>query len=476
MKKWLILVFLLIDPVCYAQSATINWTKVDQVIDGFGAHDGFRYPMSAAQVTEVFGTTGTELGASILSTPEGDGTGAVDPDDCSIVSSGCQEFYASDITGAASYGARVIGVVYGFPAAYTTNGSESCTGGSGNGTLAPGQYQDFANWEANFVQSVKNYSGVTLYGMAVQNEPEYCESGEHFTMSGSAFDTYIKNYMGPTFKTDGLGSTLIVYPTANYDHLSSFSNCATDSSCAPYVGAFAYHDYDTTSTEGTPGTVSSTPYPAGWAAGKKFWQEEVSCQGSGSDPNFCNGTFDPSWTNAMDWASVMDQRLAVDNVSMWNYWWFYVEPSPSDGSGLIQDSCAKCGDVVTVAGRAYVFAQYARFVRPGYYRIDATHVPQSGVSVSAYENTSSGTLVIVATNYTASPILQTFSITNAPTFTSVKPYISSATQDIQAQVDQSVSSNSFGYTLPAKSVTTFVAASSGSTAPAPPTNLQVTVN
>jgi hypothetical protein len=63
---------------------------------------------------------------------------------------------------------------------------------------------------------------------------------------------------------------------------------------------------------------------------------------------------------------------------------------------------------------------------------------------------------IVATNYSSSSVSQTFCITNAPTFTSLKPYITSATQTIQAQTAVSVSGNCFTYTLPASSVTTFV--------------------
>lgn len=134
-------------------------------------------------------------------------------------------------------------------------------------------------------------------------------------------------------------------------------------------------------------------------------------------------------------------------------------------------------DTGVVPLRTYVIGQYSRFIRPGYYRIDATHVPQTGISVSAYQNTSGGNLVIVATNYTASPISQTFNLTNAPAFTSVTPYITSATQDIQSQAAQPVSSNSFTYTLPADSVTTFVGTTSPtSTGPTAPTNLQAVID
>jgi len=94
------------------------------------------------------------------------------------------------------------------------------------------------------------------------------------------------------------------------------------------------------------------------------------------------------------------------------------------------------------------------------------------VSVSAYQQTSSNTLVIIATNYTGSSLSQTFNITNAPTFSTLAPTITSASQNLAQLSNVSLSGNSFTYTLPAQSIMTFV----GSTASIPPpTNLSGTV-
>ena len=110
----------------------------------------------------------------------------------------------------------------------------------------------------------------------------------------------------------------------------------------------------------------------------------------------------------------------------------------------------------TAALRAYMLGQYGKFVRPGYYRIDATHLPQTGVSVTAYQNTSNNTLVIIATNYTTKPLSQAFTLSNAPTFTSVTPTTTSSSQSLAQQSPVSVSGNGFTYNLPAQSITTFV--------------------
>jgi glucuronoarabinoxylan endo-1,4-beta-xylanase len=82
------------------------------------------------------------------------------------------------------------------------------------------------------------------------------------------------------------------------------------------------------------------------------------------------------------------------------------------------------------------------------------------VYVTAFQNTSSGTLVIVAVNTNGSNTSQSFSVTNAPPFSALTPYVTSASLSLSAQAAVSPSANEFTYTLPAESVTTFVGSSS----------------
>jgi glucuronoarabinoxylan endo-1,4-beta-xylanase len=469
MKKWLLFSFFLIGPVCYAQTATIDWTNVHQIIDGFGASDENETPLTSTQQAFFFGTGSGDLGLSILRVGVTIGSPA-SPGSCTSVSTSCAggSNYTSDIAAITAQGGRVYASAFGAPAAYTTNGSYICDAGNGNGQLATGSYGAYATWLANYVESIQTYDGVTLYALSIENEPDQCADYGSAEYSASQFDSFIKNNLGPTFSTDSLKTLIFMPETSSYSNLSSYGvTCAQDSSCYTYLGGVNWHDYDASVT-GTD-TVNDDPYPSGWASGKKYWETEVSCY-TGHGPDFCNGDtgFVGTIADGIGWAAIIDQRMAVDNANAWLYWWFENE---GDNEGLISYPDG------TVAARAYVLGQYARFIRPGYYRIDATHIPQSGVSVSAYENTSGGDLTIVATNYTSSAVSQAFTITNAPTFNSVTPYITSATQNIQVQPAQPMSSNSFTYTLPADSVVTFVGASlSDSTIPAPPTSLRATVN
>jgi glucuronoarabinoxylan endo-1,4-beta-xylanase len=77
------------------------------------------------------------------------------------------------------------------------------------------------------------------------------------------------------------------------------------------------------------------------------------------------------------------------------------------------------------------------------------------VYVSAYKNASTGDFVIVAINQSTSSITQKFVLNNSTAGT-VTPWITDGTRDLILQGSVNVSWNSFSYSLPAKSVCSFV--------------------
>ena len=137
MTKGLILLFLLIGPVCHAQSVTIDWTNVHQVIDGFGAtstNDAGSAKvtlLTSAQSSFFFGTGNGQVGLSIIRVEPPNGASSYGQGDCTTVSSSCVGAYASDVAFATSFGARVYVEPQSPPAIYTTNGSVICTANGG---------------------------------------------------------------------------------------------------------------------------------------------------------------------------------------------------------------------------------------------------------------------------------------------------------------------------------------------------------
>src|SRR5579871_4659266 len=105
-----------------AQTATVNWTNVHQVIDGFGASDAFQGgSLSSANQQFFFGTGSGQLGLSILRVQVSSNSNSA-PGDCSSVSTGCAGEFVGDMKAAAANGARVYASPWSPPAQYNTNG------------------------------------------------------------------------------------------------------------------------------------------------------------------------------------------------------------------------------------------------------------------------------------------------------------------------------------------------------------------
>jgi len=421
-------------------SARVDWTDVHQIIDGFGAADAWIGPLSSANQNFFFGTGSGQLGLSLLRTDVPDNADV--SGDCSTVNSGCAGPYISDMQAVLANGGRIYSSPWTPPAAYESNGLNYCTNNSG---LLPADYGLYATWLANYVESLQQENGITLYALSLQNEPDICAGYASAVWNAAQIDTFVANQLGPTFSADNLTTLIFVPEGSGYNEMSLGSACGADVSCNKYVGGINWHDYD--SNLSGINTIAADPYPSGWPAGKKYWETEASC-GPGFGPNFCQSGFNTGITDALDWAAVIDQRIAVDGANAWLYWWL-IDSNSTDDQGLMASNG-------TIPLRAYMMGQYSKFVRPGYYRIDATHLPVPSVSVSAYQSTATSTLVIVATNYSNSAVALTFNLSNAPAFSTVTPWITSASLSLAQQASVPVSSNSFTYTLPAESITTFV--------------------
>lgn len=460
-KLFLKFVILLFPTLAFGQASTINWTNQHQIIDGFGASDAFAAiqgtVLTTGQQQFFFNSGSGQLGLSILRVPVPN-NGNANTGTCTSVSTSCagSSSYISDMQAILAQGGRIYATAFSPPAIYTTNGSVDCTAGGGSGTLSSSDYTAYANWITNYLKSLQTYDSITVYAISLQNEPDICQSYDSSVWSASLIDTFIKTYLGPAFSSASISTLVLMPETSNYGNVSGYGGtCALDGSCAPFVGGYNWHDYQA-SISGT--TVSPNPAPSSWPT-KKWWETEASC-GSGFGPNFCQSGFNTNMTDALDWAAVIDQRMQ-DGANAWLYWLliYYNGGATPDDESLMGNSASS----FAVASRAYVLGQYSKFIRPGMYRIDATHIPQSGITVSAYQNASSNALAVVATNQNSSSASQTFIISNAPTFTSVTPTITSASQNLATQSPVSVSGNSFTYTLPADSVVTFVGTGSGGT-------------
>src|SRR5689334_7216922 len=107
-----------------------------------------------------------------------------------------------------------------------------------------------------------------------------------------------------------------------------------------------------------------------------------------------------------------------------------------------------------ISKRGAMMAHFARFVRPGYVRIDATANPASNVYVSAYR--SGDTVVIVAVNKNTAAMSQQFTLSSTTASGSVANWLTDGSRNVAPQGALGMANGSFTGTLPARSVVTYV--------------------
>jgi hypothetical protein len=113
----------------------------------------------------------------------------------------------------------------------------------------------------------------------------------------------------------------------------------------------------------------------------------------------------------------------------------------------------------TIFKRAYTLGQFAKYIRPGYYRVDATANPATNVNVSAYKGDNK--VVIVAVNTGTASVSQNF-VLHSGTASQLSSWQTTANSNMAAGQTYQASSGSFTADLPGQSITTFVGGLSGS--------------
>jgi len=288
--------------------------------------------------------------------------------------------------------------------------------------------QEWADRLAKF-PGIMKAAGVPLYAQSVQNEMDN-EGSNHFTPAQLV--TFLKTYLGPAMKNTG---TMIMAPeTQNWCGFKSYLDAILgDATVSAYVPIIATHEYG----------CSPSAYPQIAAAGKEFWETEMY--------DWASSTEDPGMTSALRTAKLMHEALTISNVNAWHFWWVYPCSAASCGNGALWSQ----GTNSKSTKRLWIMGNYSRFVRPGFFRIDATVAPTSGVTLTAYRDSLSTKIVVVALNTNTSNTAQDFSITGVVP-TKVTAWVTDGTRNLVAQPEQALTSSTYTYSLPASSVTTLV--------------------
>jgi glucuronoarabinoxylan endo-1,4-beta-xylanase len=396
------------DPtVLQSDASIISLAEVEQNISGFGAATVFRLnePLGASDMDKLFGTEEGQIGLSILRI-------RVATDD---FARGIELEHAKLAT---ARGAKIMATPWSPPAEMKTNNDLV------SGSLKPESYEDYANYLNDFAAYMEA-NGAALEAIGIQNEGDYQVSYESCDWTAAQVRDFVRDY------GQLITNAKVISPESfqfRHEHTDLMLNDPQAETNVDIVGGHIY---------GT--QVQDYPYPLALEKGKELWMTEHYTT-SDRSANL--------WPDALLVGKEIHNCMVIGQYSAYIWWYgkrYY---------GFIGDGEEGTSDGV-VTKRGYVMANFSKFIRPGYSRIDADENPQTDVFVSAYSG--EGKTVIVAINESDQNKEQQFVITGT-TSTSVIPYITSSSENLEVQetVDIESSIEAFLYMLPPNSITTFV--------------------
>jgi glucuronoarabinoxylan endo-1,4-beta-xylanase len=378
-----------------AADATVNLTTTKQLIRGFGASSAWCGTVSTSIMDSLY----KDLGYSILRVRIEESIG-------DAWSSGNFSAWKPELTNAQNAIARGA-IVFASP----WNPPASMKSG---GKLITSKYADYASYLKAYVKYFAD-NNAPLYAVSIQNEPDYASDWTAWTA------TDLQNFL----KAEGAGLsgvTKIMMPESfQFKHPMSDPSL-NDATVASYISIIGGHLYG--------GTIQT--YPLATDQGKELWETEHYFD-------------DDTIGNVMKLGKEVHDCMVTASMNAYVYWWITYD------NGL-----AKSGG--STFKRAYALGQFAKYVRPGYHRVDATAAPATNVSVSAYMGDNK--VVVVAVNTGTASVNQNFVIRGG-TPSQISSWQTTASSNMAAGQAYEASGGSFTAALPGQSITTFVGSLSG---------------
>jgi glucuronoarabinoxylan endo-1,4-beta-xylanase len=402
--------------------ATVDFGATNQIIRGFGGSEAWAGAMPNGQISALFGTSGTEVGLSILRLRIAPATW-----DSTTKTADTTQWTTELNNGLAAQtlGATIFASPWSAPTSMKTNGSVN------EGSLSTSSYADYAAYLEAYVKYASSL-GVNLYAISMQNEPDWnpCPASDNGTGTGAGcyesclwtaaqMDTWVA-------QNSSVLTTKLMMPES-FGFYSAMSDPALDDvNAVNHIAIIGGHIYG--------GPIYY--YNNAVNKGKDVWMTEHYL-------NTASGST-PAIGDAIALAEEVHNSMTVGQYNA--YVWWGSSDATSASVPLIDTN-----NNTNYFG--YALAQYSRFVRPGYYRVNATATPSSGIYLSAY--TGGGHAVIVAINSNSSAEAVPITIQNQ-SVSSLTPYQTTANGGLAMLSPVSVTSNAATVILPAESITTLV--------------------
>ncbi|VXB42245.1 Glucuronoxylanase XynC [Flavobacterium sp. 9R] len=282
------------------------------------------------------------------------------------------------------------------------------------GTLLPEYYQAWANYYAKFIKAYEK-EGMPIWGLTIQNEPMAVQTWESCVFSAEAERDFLKNYLGPTLKKEGLGNKKIIVWDHNRDLMNQRANVIfTDPEASKYAWGMGFHWYET------------------WAGGAPMYDNVAKVHEAFPDKNLiftegCIEKFDAQkyqfWPNAERYGASMIHDFNNGTVA-WTDWNILLDEN--GGPNHVGNFCfapihadSQSGSLIYTPSYYYI-GHFAKFIRPQARRV-ATASSRSSLISTSFQN-ADGSMVTVVMNQSDKEVTYNLMIASEKTVTTIPPH------------------------------------------------------
>jgi len=450
--------WILLSPCMAAPTVTVDLKSEKQSIRGFGGmiHLGWQgYDLNASDRELAFGNGAGQIGLTVLRIPVYDLESQWNKELSTakyVVSKG-GIVYASPWTPP-----EALRTPYSFVRWNTTYNSHK---------IAASNYSAYATHLNKFAKYMKD-NGAPLYAISMQNEPDWCDAWTCWS-ADEVYD-FVKNNAASLRQqgTKVITAESFAYGKGYYDKIL---NDATALQNIDIIGAHFYGTNYSSNADSTRISYFQYPLADQKAASKERWMTEHYTDSKGN-ANLWRGyiiTGDQDVTpkydtvRALDVAYEIHRALAEGNFNQYTWWYIrrnygLIMHTPNADPTKDVKPTPTSAEAGKVSKRGYCVAQYAKFVRPGAIRVDATQNPDRSVYVSAYKKADS--VIIVAVNRAGQKTID-FSVPEGTAIKTWKKYTTSETKNVADDGSVSATNGAFSVSFDQESVTTLVGVIAG---------------
>ncbi|MEI9960321.1 MAG: glycoside hydrolase family 30 protein [Limisphaerales bacterium] len=226
------------------------------------------------------------------------------------------------------------------------------------GKLKPEYYDSWARYFGKFIHAYEK-EGIPIWGLTVQNEPLASQTWESCIYTAEEERDFVKNYLGPTLRKDGLKDKKIIIWDHNRSLMYERASVALDDpAAAKYIWGVGYHWYVGDNFENVKRVKEAYPKT-----------HLLFTEG-------CHGPFDFSKINEWQWGELYAKSMINDfnnGVEGWTDWNVLLDEK--GGPNHVQNYCfapihadTKTGELFYMNSYYYI-GHFSKFVRPGAKRI-----------------------------------------------------------------------------------------------------------